>query len=288
MKALMEQAIFFAKRLADEGVDFTSSVVEIFTSEIESQLCGILSCAVSSFSATFIGDSDRFSSELTQSILWFVGSTSSLVSQIVDEMKGVDGAKDAGGFQSSDITPPIHLMSFPPLCLLLNSIISVLTFLRACPLLRVVEDVKAHIFELLDTVIDILIEKAPSLRSLGPRVVGNVPSWDITTRKEQKSDSISHNPSRLDIMYAEAVAFDMIPHIFITFSIAIRNTDYKVVRPIYESNFGKISPSGDANHLISTTASLEAAFGASSPFFRILQAYWKKLQDYRLLSANTD
>eukprot|EP01037_Dinobryon_pediforme_P039512 gene39512-48152_t len=52
VKALLEQAIFFSKRLSDEGADFVSSVLRLFSNSVESHFVKSMTTAFTRLSST--------------------------------------------------------------------------------------------------------------------------------------------------------------------------------------------------------------------------------------------
>lgn len=267
VKALLEQAIFFSKRLSDEGADFVSSVLRLFSNSVESHF-------VKSMTTAFTRLSSTLDEEHQVSIDWitvplFVGGASISV-------RSSDLSSSKGNIEMSavatDLPPPSQLLAFPPLCYYLNSVICVFSYLRSCPLLSVANNVKQVLVDETWRIVNLLIERAVFLRSAGSKVVG-----DVARGKQHSSPNL-----RLDKMYAEAVAFDLLPHMFLVYLLVFRELDSSAVRRLYEISVEKHRNS-EASHLLSPSTNLDGLFPVESVLKNTLVSCWHKLAEYKLV-----
>lgn len=207
IKALLEQAIFFSKRLSDEGADFTSSVLKLFSNSVESHVLRGMTTAYTRLCSTL--DEEHQTSIDWVAVPLFVGG-SPMPARPSDQPSSKENIEMLAA--ATDLPPPSQLLAFPPLCYYLNSVIGVFSYLRSCPLLSVANKVKQALVEETWRIVNLLIERAVFLRSAGSKVGG-----DVSRGKQHSSPNV-----RLDKMYAEAVAFDLLPHMFLLHQLVFR------------------------------------------------------------------
>lgn len=267
VKALLEQAIFFSKRLSDEGADFTSSVLQLFSYSVESHFARGLMSAHSRL-CSILDEEQQTSLDVITVPLYVGGASISVRSSHQPSLKGIAELSSV----VTDLPPPSQLLAFPPLCYYLNSIIGVFTYLRSCPLQTVAGNIKQALIDESLRIVNLLTERAVFLRSAGSTVVS-----DISRARQQNSQSL-----RLDKMYAEAVAFDLLPHMFLLYLLVFREVDPTTVRQIYEMNVEQ-HQNFEASHLFSPATNLDGIFPVESMLKSTLFSCWQKLAEYKLV-----
>lgn len=277
VKALMEQAVYFAKRLADEGADFTSSVLRLFSQSIRNFVGSEIADAhvklLSSLEKDTCGDS------LGIPLLFRANTTNSTLRSSATTLGDDNNAINVSS--AGDIVPPMSLLMFPPLCWYINSILTAFNYLRACPLLSVYQEVYKTLCDYGWNVVDMLVDKSVLLRSSSAKLMGEFGK----VRTGRASDGNQLIP-RLDRLYAEAVAFDVLPHIFISLLMIFRKLEGSSVIRAYDSCRDRLKSGESGAHLLNNLTECEAVFGLSSPITQLMKSYWQRLADYKLITED--
>lgn len=133
--------------------------------------------------------------------------------------------------------------------------------------------------------------RAAGLRSLGtsdivvPLKQGNKSRGGVSDGASNNNNNNNANAAKLDILYAEAVAFNLLPHVLLSFLLIFRKIDVVAVSQLYDSCHSRYK-AGDVSHLLSNVAACERIFGAGSAMANVLVAYWRRLSEYKLITED--
>lgn len=151
------------------------------------------------------------------------------------------GSTSGPGHSENELEIPPTLMKFPPLAYLLNCILSCLNFVRECPLLTVRTPVLQALEGLFGDLAAYLVEKAVDVRTLGSKYVNDVLSsvkkgtksrlgaGAATTAALGEEGEIEKN---MDVLYAQALAFDLFPHVLLCFESIYSTQPVKIVERV--------------------------------------------------------
>eukprot|EP00600_Ochromonadales_sp_CCMP1393_P012291 CAMPEP_0175009724 /NCGR_PEP_ID=MMETSP0005-20121125/7710_1 /TAXON_ID=420556 /ORGANISM="Ochromonas sp., Strain CCMP1393" /LENGTH=916 /DNA_ID=CAMNT_0016265477 /DNA_START=11 /DNA_END=2761 /DNA_ORIENTATION=- len=126
-----------------------------------------------------------------------------------------------------DIPSPQLLLRFPPLAYVLNSLLTAMNYLRECPLITTEQPAMKILFDHFHEIAVYLVEKAEDLRKIGKKYFSEgflreLGSYKSTTEKknaaaERSSSSGGGDANRMDRLYAQVLALEMVPHVMVCF-----------------------------------------------------------------------
>jgi hypothetical protein len=211
VRAVLEQAVFFAARMGQVGCDFSASVVPLFTAIVVQRTVADWPQALASFRTMLQTEriclevDDAPSSSSSSSSSSSAGAMREQVVPLYLSQEKAGGADSSlGGFgsphkrSSDDVPAPVPVMSFPPLAFLLNSLLAGLNFLRECPLLSAREAVLSHLKTALVAAAELMPLLAKDIRTKGGKY-------------------LQGQGQGLDTMYARCLACELIPHVLACF-----------------------------------------------------------------------
>ena len=123
------------------------------------------------------------------------------------------------GKSAGDVPPPPSLMKFPPLAFLLNNSLATLSFFREFPLTTLFPAVSQLLLGYLDQAVAYLVEHSAALRERGAKFFGD--GFMAPIRSAARADG-GRRAEKLDLLYAEALAFDLAPHLLLCLLLAFR------------------------------------------------------------------
>lgn len=127
---------------------------------------------------------------------------------------------------------PIYLLRYPPIAYLLNSHLSILNYVKDCPLKSIQNKVLLTIESFLNSTCRLILEKAPEIRAKGDKYLGD--AYQKKGEKAKTSSSTMTNTDRLDYLYVDAIGRELIPHLLLCYE-CIYNTRNSKIREQYLS-----------------------------------------------------
>lgn len=211
LRTVLEQALFFASRMAEVRVDFTGLLLPIFKGDILRRVDKDVALALCTFKTMV--STERVTIEVDEI------PKEQMVPLIIlqERITGTDSAdigntfSRGGGRGGEDTGAPVALMSYPPLAYLCNALLCTLNFLRECPLTVLREDVIAQLKWLFCNVCDYLLQSALDIRTRSFRFLDENKG---KLRRHLESNGCS---THLDYLFAAAVEQELIPHILLCF-----------------------------------------------------------------------
>ncbi len=186
----------------------------------------------------------------------------------------------------NELLLPQSLMRFPPLAYLANSATTSLNFLRECPLLSAKAEVLQCLLVFVGDISEFVGSKAKEVRSSGAKYFGDGHLRDLGSRASRGGsaegpDAIKH----MDCLYAQHLAFDLVPYLLLCHEAIFSSAVSKVVERVraynlkYSTRF--LSPL-DAPHLV-TTASQGSELLGKGIFAKISKVCWCALEKEGLM-----
>lgn len=292
IRALLEQSVFFAKRLATEGVDFTNIVVAVFRDNLLDRMRRDTSAALQQYKHVMQYERLQVGSE-NQMVPLYVPASTVSVGNDGDNILSDHMRQESFG----DLKCPLQILSFPPLCLLLNAFLSTLNMLRACPLGLVYDDCCSLITSALSDIITHLVDHSSDLQSRGAKYLNDPLSSSSANQssrgkatKKQTSESL--RPCHLNMLYAETLCFDFIPHVLFCLEVVFGRCSRDHLHT-YEAllqssrNPTSASASGEHKHAIVDKKTLDRVFGGDfAPIGSVVAQLWQRIVENKLLSSD--
>ncbi len=182
-----------------------------------------------------------------------------------------------------DVAPPLSLLRFPPLAFFLNNCLILLNFLREFPLLTIVEDVLQLFSEYMLKLVTSLVEQSSELREKGSKFFGEGFMSNLGGAAK-KSATTSVLPEKLDMLYAEAVATDVIPYLFMCLLLSFQQISFNTVKAYVNKNQLHDQQS-QHKHWMTDVRQSKELFGIHVT--NRIEEFWKSLIQARLLDEST-
>jgi len=296
LRSILEQSLFFGQRMAQVGCNFNAMLVPLFERIIVERIS--LQVEDACRHVKLILDTERYnpsqaaqtnSNNLSASEL--SGGREQVVPLFVRQSGDGETAREfltpAGSSRratAKDVPAPSVLTSFPPLAFWVNSILSSLNLLRDCPIMSARGPVSDKFREVMISTCEHLVSTSSQLRIKGAKYL----STGITglTAGEKLVA-----PDCLDLMYARAVAQDLLPHSLACLdSIFDHSAHMQEEADTASSDQDLTTPakSSQASKSVSRTLHIERLLDAQSSLskqsFKTLQMCWNILGDAGLVT----
>lgn len=154
----------------------------------------------------------------------------------------LSNSTSGAGSSDNELEIPPSLMKFPPLAYLLNCILTCLNFIRECPLLTVRAPVLQALEQLFGDLSHYLVDKAVDVRTLGAKYQNDVLSsvkkaggksgGGKTAAVAAETAAEVPIEKNMDVLYAQALAFDLFPHVLLCFESVYSTQPAKVLERI--------------------------------------------------------
>lgn len=266
IRAIVEQCLFLSARLGDLGGDFTPMVLSLMEESLEMKLKCEFDLAVQNFIAILSNERIIYHGQEC--------SDGNKREQIIPLYTTHDWDMTTSVELSSsdkEIPYPQILLKFPPLSFLLNAIISLLNFLRECPLCSLHESSLDMLFSVFMTVGRHIVDNFADIRMRGSKYFGDGFMTNLGVRIESKLYGLgSHqgksNPTsnvvvdKYDQLLVEAFLFDLVPHVVLCHEGIFAIIQYPTVVALHSKL--PSSSAGKLKHLWSLIG--EGIFSAST------------------------
>jgi Dor1-like family len=204
LRAVLEQALFFASRLGQVGCDFSGLLMPLFCKIITDRLSDEWESATGHFkiminNERFVLESEEYSRE--QVIPLYLRQD---LNEADDQASASPMPVRRSG--NEDVPAPSSLLAFPPLAYLLNSFLSGFNLLRECPVLRLRDEILEKLSSVLEECCMYLIQHSESIASRGAKYLS-----------DKSKGKISDSGMKLNEMYAMKVMNEFIPHVLACF-----------------------------------------------------------------------
>lgn len=318
LRALLEQSLFLAARLAHPtlGLDITAILLPLFESVLLQKVSTELHLAESQLATAIAFEKVTMPHHVTsdhgaglegvqqQQVLVvplfntttdIILNTASTLDQTLSEH-----VTNTHNNSEEDLRAPTQLLRLPPLCLAMNTILGVLSFVRGCPLGPAYTACRAMIVQMLGKMVVHVAEQAQGIRTRGAKFLGDgFMSNTTTTTNSNHANNNTRNSrgskqsaastaaavpeEKADVLYATVLANDFLPHVLLALDAAFGRPTGEQLR-YYESQL-RASDKSNA-HVVMNRKQAEAILGRDLAV-EVLKL-WKPLQDNGLLSTATE
>ena len=155
-----------------------------------------------------------------------------------------------------DLSPPLSLLKYPPLAFFLNNCLVSLNYLREFPLLSIAEKIYQLFDHYFQKVVQYIIDQSIMIREKGNKYFGegymsnlgstmsslSTPSGGKTSTPASTTTSTTTTTTKkskgekLDCLYAEAIATDLLPYLYMCFLFSYQRISFPLIKAYLTKN----------------------------------------------------
>jgi hypothetical protein len=257
-RSIFEQVLFFASRLSSVGADFTTLAIPVFEEVVMERTKKELETTFTHFVTLVTYEKITFDTSVvgglsaTNTTTSGTSSSEGMKEQLIPLYHSQDSlpvttdtdtaSHNVKNNNMEDVAPPALLMKFPPLAFFLNNSLTLLNFFREFPLRTIFEAVAELFLSYFEKITVFLVENSNIVREKGNKYFGEGFMSSLGERGgvgSGKGKATGTTPAttgeKLDCLYAEALSFDLFPHLLVCLLISFRKISSSAVLRSYLS-----------------------------------------------------
>lgn len=182
-----------------------------------------------------------------------------------------------------DIAPPAILMKYPPLAFFLNNCLTALNYFREFSLVTIYESVSEVFLSSFERLVDNLMENCLVIRERGNKFFGEgyMSNLGTTVAVGRPSNATKKVTEKLDCLYAQSIAFDLIPHLLFCLLLSFRKLSFSTIKAFQLKNQSLVT---NNKHVLNDMRQGKELLGAA--LAKRVEKIWNSLLQGKLLDGN--